>query len=155
MTPCLHLGDAIHASGRNMQQRQAWVNLRPCCCLLCAQLTTWHLSGISILAGLLTLLAGLTMWLTSMAPIRKRLFVVFYAVHHLYLVFFVFFVFHVGLKTAGYTMGAMFLFFVDRFIRWIQSRQSLTLLSAKIYPSRVMELRMRTSPGMVASMENV
>lgn len=87
------------------------------------------------------------MWFTAVAPIRRRWFQLFYITHHLYLVFFTFLVFHVGPKMSAYTAGGIFLFFVDRFIRMVQSRHSLSLATSKVYPSGVVELELRKAPG--------
>lgn len=111
------------------------------------QLLKWPPTGVSYLAGIIAFAAGLLMWLTAIAPIRRRWFELFYVFHHLYLVLFTFLVFHVGPKMSSYTAGGMFLFFVDRFIRMVQSRHSLSLAATKVYPSGAMELKLRKAPG--------
>ncbi|KAG0553861.1 hypothetical protein KC19_12G045000 [Ceratodon purpureus] len=112
-----------------------------------SKLLQWPLTGISYISGTFAFATGVIMWLTAVAPIRRRWFEVFYVTHHLYLVFFAFLVFHVGPKMSAYTAGGIFLFFVDRFIRMVQSRHSLSLAAAKVYPSGVIELKLRKSPG--------
>lgn len=119
------------------------------------QLLKWTTTGVSYLAGIIAFAAGLLMWLTAIAPIRRRWFELFYAIHHLYLVLFTFLVFHVGPRTASYTAGGVFLFFVDRFIRMVQSRHSLSLVATKVYPSGAMELKLRKAPGKACNRSKV
>lgn len=115
--------------------------------LILLQLLKWPLTGISYISGTIAFAAGVVMWLTAAAPIRRRWFELFYVTHHLYLVFFTFLVFHVGPKMSAYTAGGMFLFCVDRFIRMVQSRHGLSLAATKVYTSGVIELKLRKSPG--------
>jgi len=107
----------------------------------------WKDNGISNLAGVIAMLAGTVMWVTSVPLMRKRFFNVFYSMHHLYLVYFAFSVWHVGWSQAGEFLGAIFLFFVDRFLRFVQSRRPVTGVSARLLPSGVIELSIPTHAG--------
>jgi DMSO/TMAO reductase YedYZ heme-binding membrane subunit len=112
------------------------------------QLGEWKDNGISNLAGVIAMLAGTVMWVTSVPLMRKRFFNVFYSMHHLYLVYFAFSVWHVGWSQAGEFLGAIFLFFVDRFLRFVQSRRPVTGVPARLLPSGVIELSIPTHAGM-------
>ncbi|KAG0597641.1 hypothetical protein M758_12G010700 [Ceratodon purpureus] len=68
-----------------------------------SKLLQWRLTGISYISGTFAFANGVIIWLTAVAPIRRRWFEVFYVTYHLYLVFFTFLFFHVGLKMSAYT----------------------------------------------------
>ncbi len=111
------------------------------------QLVSWRATGIAVLAGFIAAVSGMIMWITSANYIRVRFFDLFYRAHHLYLVFVVFFVFHVGVQSAGYAMGSIILFFIDRYMRFWQSRRLLTASSVRILHDNIVELKFLKSPG--------
>ncbi|CAM6010432.1 unnamed protein product [Sphagnum balticum] len=113
-----------------------------------AHLVSWRATGIAVLAGFIATVSGMIMWITSAHYIRVRFFDLFYRAHHLYLVFVVFFVFHVGVQTAGYAMGSIVLFFIDRYMRFWQSRRLLTTSSVRILHDNIVELKFLKSPGL-------
>jgi ferric-chelate reductase len=116
------------------------------------QLGEWQHRGISNVAGVVALLAGIAMWLTSLPYVRARFFNTFYSMHHLYLVFFAFYAFHVDYNHIGEVMGSVFLFSIDRFLRLVQSRRRVYGVSARVLSSGVIELKIPKRPGIKKSM---
>jgi hypothetical protein len=45
-------------------------------------------------------------------------------------------------------MGPIFLFFIDRFLRMVQSRRQVAGVSARVLPSGLVELKIPKQPGM-------
>jgi len=100
----------------------------------------WDTKGVSNLAGEIALAAGLVMWATTYPKIRRRFFEVFFYTHYLYIVFMLFFVLHVGISFSFIALPGFYIFLVDRFLRFLQSRENVRLLAARILPSDTMEL---------------
>lgn len=92
------------------------------------------------LAGVISLAAGLLMWLTSLPPVRKSNFELFFYTHQLYVVFVVFLALHVGDFIFCFCAGPIFLFMLDRFLRFCQSRRTVKIVSAKCLPCGTVEL---------------
>lgn len=102
----------------------------------------WEMEGeeCSLVAGMVALIVGLTMWTTSLSFFRRRWYELFFGVHHLYMVFFLFWLYHV-VWTVHFFIIPVLLFMVDRFLRMLQSRHSVDVLSAKILESGSLHLR--------------
>ncbi|XP_068649136.1 LOW QUALITY PROTEIN: ferric reduction oxidase 2-like [Aristolochia californica] len=113
-----------------------------------SQMLKWDKIGVSNVAGELALICGLLMWVTSFPRLRRKTFEVFYYTHHLYFLFFFFFVLHVGVSFFGLVLPGIFLFLVDRYLRFLQSRQRVRLLSARLLPCQALELSFSKSPGL-------
>eukprot|EP00250_Pteridium_aquilinum_P019524 c24466_g1_i1 orf=499-2991(-) len=94
----------------------------------------------SVLAGVVAWIVGLTMWTTSLSFFRRRWYELFFGVHHLYIVFFLFWLYHVIWTVHFFTIPCL-LFMVDRFLRMLQSRQSVDVLSARLLESGSLHLR--------------
>lgn len=94
----------------------------------------------SVVAGLVAWIVGLIMWATSLSFVRRRWYEVFFGVHHLYVVFIIFWLYHV-MWTVHLFIIPCLLFAIDRFLRMVQSRQSVDVLSAKIMESGSIELK--------------
>ncbi|KAJ4728237.1 Ferric reduction oxidase [Melia azedarach] len=112
------------------------------------EIVNWPQIGISNLAGELSLLSGLAMWATTFTPIRRKFFELFFYTHYLYILFVVFFVFHVGVSYSCIMLPGFYLFLVDRFLRFLQSRQRVRLLSARLLPCETVELNFSKAPGL-------
>ncbi|PHT53925.1 hypothetical protein CQW23_08387 [Capsicum baccatum] len=106
----------------------------------------WQKTGRIYLAGEITLLTGLVIWITSLPQIRRKRFEIFYYTHHLYIVFLIFFLFHAGDRHFYMVFPGVFLFCLDKILRMIQSRPETYVLSARIFPSRVIELTLPKDP---------
>lgn len=104
------------------------------------QLLEWRNIGIANLPGVISLLAGLFMWVTSLHPVRKDYFELFFYTHQLYVVFVVFLALHVGDFVFSIAAGGIFIFMLDRFLRFCQSRRTVDVLSAKCLPCGTVEL---------------
>ncbi|KAK9143822.1 hypothetical protein Syun_013222 [Stephania yunnanensis] len=110
------------------------------------EMIKWEKTGISNLAGEISLLAGLAMWATTFPRIRRKMFELFFYTHYLYIFFIVFFIFHVGMNYAAIMIPGVYLFVVDRFLRFLQSRPSVRLLSSRVLPCEAVELNFSKSP---------
>ncbi|XP_068639595.1 ferric reduction oxidase 2-like [Aristolochia californica] len=118
-----------------------------------SQMLKWDMIGVSNVAGELALICGLLMWVTSSGRVRRKMFEVFYYTHHLYFLFFFFFIVHVGtsfygLAIFGLILPGIYLFLVDRCLRFLQSRQRVRLLAARLLPCETLELSFSKSPGL-------
>ncbi|KAI5065856.1 hypothetical protein GOP47_0018480 [Adiantum capillus-veneris] len=98
----------------------------------------------SLVAGLVAWLAGLLMWVTSLSYFRRRWYEIFFSVHHLYVVFLLFWLYHV-MYTIHFFIVPVLLFVIDRFLRMVQSRQSVDVLSATVLESGAIQLRIATN----------
>ncbi|CAL2249786.1 unnamed protein product [Prunus armeniaca] len=101
------------------------------------------------LAGEICLVTGLVIWITSLPQIRRKQFEIFYYTHHLYMVFLVFFLFHAGDRHfyMVFLFPGIFLFGLDKLLLIIQSRRETCILSARIFPSKAIELILPKDPG--------
>ncbi|KAF7144229.1 hypothetical protein RHSIM_Rhsim05G0110600 [Rhododendron simsii] len=100
----------------------------------------WKTIGVANLAGVISLAAGLLMWVTSLPPVRRQNFELFFYTHQLYIVFVVFLAMHVGDFIFSIAAGGIFLFILDRFLRFCQSRRTVNVISASCSPCGTVEL---------------
>jgi len=110
------------------------------------QLLSWKDIGVAILPGVISLVAGLLMWVTSLPPVRKWNFELFFYTHQLYVVFVLGLALHVGDFIFSMAAGGIFLFMLDRFLRLCQSRRTVDIISAKSLPCGTVELVL-SKPG--------
>ncbi|XP_062095674.1 ferric reduction oxidase 6-like [Humulus lupulus] len=107
---------------------------------LIEQILEWKNIGIANLPGVISLLAGLLMWVTSLPPVRKLNFELFFYTHQLYVVFVIFLALHVGDFVFFISAGGIYLFMLDRFLRFCQSRKIVEIISTKCLPCGTVEL---------------
>ena len=107
----------------------------------------WDKIGYSNLAGEIALVAGLAVWLTTIPRIRRKFFELFFYTHYLYIIFMIFFILHVGISFCGMMLPNFYLFVVDRYLRFLQSRRNVRLLSARVLPCETIELNLGKSLG--------
>ncbi|KAL8062751.1 hypothetical protein ABFX02_02G167700 [Erythranthe guttata] len=112
------------------------------------KLLEWKKTGFSAIAGELSLVAGLILWATTFPRIRRKMFEVFFYTHHMYIPFVVFFIFHVGINYASMMIPGFFLFVIDRYLRFLQSRSNARLLSARVLPCQAVELNFSKTTGL-------
>ena len=112
-----------------------------------SQLFEWKATGIAVLPGVISLVAGLLMWVTSLHTVRKNYFELFFYTHQLYIVFIVFLALHVGDYMFSIVAGGIFLFILDRFLRFCQSRRTVDVISAKSLPCGTLELVLSKPPS--------
>ena len=122
---------------------------------LSLQMLMWNKVGISNVAGGVALLAGLTMWATTLPFTRRKVFELFFYSHHLYIVFVVFFVLHVGFSSSCVILAGFYLFLIDRYLRFLQSQQRIRLVSARVLPCEAVELNFSKNPGEDSEWKNL
>lgn len=88
------------------------------------------------------------MWVTSLPSFRRKKFEIFFYTHHLYGLYIVFYVIHVGDSWFCMILPNIFLFFIDRYLRFLQSTKRSRLVSARILPSDNLELTFSKTPGL-------
>ncbi|RWR80914.1 ferric reduction oxidase 2-like protein [Cinnamomum micranthum f. kanehirae] len=113
-----------------------------------SQMLAWDKIGVANVPGELALICGLLMWLTSIPRFRRKMFELFYYTHHLYFLFLFFFVLHVGIAFFCYILPGVYLFLVDRCLRFLQSRCKVRLVSARVLPCEAVELTFTKNPGL-------
>ncbi|KAF8018767.1 hypothetical protein BT93_H3617 [Corymbia citriodora subsp. variegata] len=94
----------------------------------------WKSDGGANFAGVICYCFGFTMWVTTLPPVRKRFFELFFYTHQLYIIFVIFFALHVGDTYVSKAAGGIFLFMLDRFLRFWQSRRKVDVISATSFP---------------------
>ncbi|XP_074294390.1 ferric reduction oxidase 7, chloroplastic-like [Silene latifolia] len=107
---------------------------------LIKEILEWKDIGVANLAGVISLTAGLLMWVTSLPGVRTWSFELFFYTHQLYVVFVVFLALHAGDFVFSMAAGGIFLFMLDRFLRFIQSRKTVDIISATSLPCGTLEL---------------
>ncbi|RZR75320.1 hypothetical protein BHM03_00054632 [Ensete ventricosum] len=108
----------------------------------------WDNTGIANVPGEIAILAGLLMWATTFPRIRRKMFELFFYTHQLYIAFLFFYMLHVGVSHICVILPGVYLFMVDRYLRFLQSRAKVRLVSARLLPSESMELNFAKSPGL-------
>lgn len=107
----------------------------------------WSKSYVSNVAGEIAMVFAFVMWATSLRSVRRKMFEVFFYTHHLYTVYIIFYVLHVGVAYFCMILPGIFLFLIDRYLRFLQSRDRVRLLSSRILPCGTFELNFVKSPG--------
>ncbi|CAI0546526.1 unnamed protein product [Linum tenue] len=113
-----------------------------------SEMLEWSRTWVSNVAGEIALVMALAMWATSFAPIRRRMFEVFYYAHHLYVLFIFFYVLHVGVDFMCTVLPGIFLFLIDRYLRFLQSQRKARLVSARLLPCGSVELNFSKCQGL-------
>jgi len=98
-------------------------------------------------AGEVALLSGIVMWATSFSSLRRKLFELFFYTNHLYIIFVVFFMLHVEFSYSCIILPGLYLFLIDRYLRFLQSQQRVRLVSARVLPCEAVELNFSKNPG--------
>ncbi|GAA0160957.1 oxidase [Lithospermum erythrorhizon] len=116
------------------------------------QLLSWNYvmetTYVSNLAGEIALLCGLILWSTTYPGIRRKMFELFYYTHYLYIPFIIFFILHCGIFFPCIMLPGFYLFIIDRFLRFLQSRQKVQLVSARVLPCETVELNFAKNQGL-------
>ncbi|TYH43074.1 hypothetical protein ES332_D11G103100v1 [Gossypium tomentosum] len=113
-----------------------------------SEMLKWSHSHISNVAGEIALLGGLGLWAATFPQIRRKTFELFFYAYHLYIIFVFFFILHVGIDYTFIMLLGFYLFIVDRYLRFLQSRTSVRLLSARLLPCNVVELNFAKTHGL-------
>ncbi|KAG9455474.1 hypothetical protein H6P81_008378 [Aristolochia fimbriata] len=107
----------------------------------------WDGHSVSNVHGELALLFGLVLWVTSHPRIRRKSYELFFYAHHLYIPFMFFYMLHTGIHFFCMILPGLYLFLVDRYLRFLQSRRKVRLISARVLPCEAVELNFSKSPG--------
>uniref|UniRef100_A0A7N0TRN6 Ferric oxidoreductase domain-containing protein n=1 Tax=Kalanchoe fedtschenkoi TaxID=63787 RepID=A0A7N0TRN6_KALFE len=111
------------------------------------EMLSWETRGVANVPGELASIAGLILWACTLPRIRRRMFELFFYSHYLYMFFFIL---HVGIGYATIMLPGFYLFLVDRYIRFLQSRGCVRLAScARVLPCDTIELNYakKKNPG--------
>ncbi|KAJ4887834.1 Ferric reduction oxidase 4 [Raphanus sativus] len=94
------------------------------------------------------MVTGIVMWVTSLPYFRRNKFEIFFYIHHLCGLYIVFYVLHVGDSWFCMILPNIFLFFIDRYLRFLQSTKRSRLVFARNLPSDNLELTFSKTPGL-------
>lgn len=111
----------------------------------------WDPTYVPNLAGTIAMVIGIAMWVTSLPFFRRKKFEIFFYTHQLYGLYILFYVLHVGDSWFCMILPNIFLFFIDRYLRFLQSTKRSRLVSARILPSDNLELTFSKTPGLICS----
>jgi hypothetical protein len=109
----------------------------------------WSKTYVSNVAGEIAILIALTMWITSIPRVRRKMYEVFFYTHHLYILYILFYAIHVGVQDMCMIAPGIFLFLIDRHLRFLQSRQNAQLLSVRLLPCDALELNFSKNPSKI------
>ncbi|XP_050236249.1 ferric reduction oxidase 2-like [Mercurialis annua] len=113
-----------------------------------SEMLKWAKADYSNVAGEISLLAGLCLWIATIPRIRRKMFELFFYAHHLYIVFIFFFLLHVPINFTCIMLPGFYLFLIDRYLRFLQSRTNVRLVSARILPCETSELNFSKNPSL-------
>ncbi|XP_023900003.1 ferric reduction oxidase 4 [Quercus suber] len=114
-----------------------------------AEMLEWRKDWVPNVAGEIAFVFAMGMWVTSFPRVRRKMFEVFFYTHHLYGFYIFFYVLHVGAAYFCMILPGIYLFFIDRFLRFLQSRRRARSVSARILPCDTVELNFSKSPGLI------
>lgn len=115
----------------------------------------WGDHYVANVAGEISLLCGLAMWATTYPTIRRKMFELFLYTHYLYIPFIIFFILHIGIGFACIMLPGFYLFVIDRYLRFLQSRQNVRLVSARVLSCETVELNFSKSKGKLKKMNMI
>ncbi|GLT78044.1 hypothetical protein SLA2020_495930 [Shorea laevis] len=92
-----------------------------------AQMVEWSQDWVPNVAGEIAVVFAMAMWVTSFPRVRRKMFEIDY---------------------LCMILPGIFLFLVDRFLRFLQSRERARLLSARLLPCDTVELTFSKTPGL-------
>ncbi|KAK1392774.1 Ferric reduction oxidase 4 [Heracleum sosnowskyi] len=107
----------------------------------------WSRTYLSNVAGVIAFVVSLVMWVLSFPHYRRKMYEIFYYSHHLYIIYLIFYMLHVGVAYLCLILPGIFLFLIDRYLRYLQSRDNAMLISARLLPCDTIELNFCKSPG--------
>ncbi|KAF6162185.1 hypothetical protein GIB67_008314 [Kingdonia uniflora] len=112
------------------------------------EMLDWSRTYVSNMAGEIAFVLALAIWATSLPRIRRKMFELFFYAHHLYILYIFFYVLHVGVSFFCTILPGIFLFLIDRYLRFLQSRERVRVVSVRILPCEALELNFSKSPGL-------
>ncbi|KAL8495176.1 hypothetical protein ACS0TY_019371 [Phlomoides rotata] len=113
-----------------------------------SEMLKWGDHYVSNIAGEISLLCGLALWVTTYPKIRRKMFELFFYTHNLYIFFMIFYILHIGIGFACIMLPGFYLFIIDRYLRFLQSRENVRLVSARVLPCDFVEFNFSKSRGL-------
>ncbi|KNA22203.1 hypothetical protein SOVF_036040 [Spinacia oleracea] len=107
----------------------------------------WSKTHVSNIAGEISWVFLIAMWVTSFAYTRRKSFEVFFYTHQLYALATFFYVVHIGVAWTMQLLPGIFLFTLDRYLRFLQSRSRARLISVRVLPGGTVEMTFSKSRG--------
>ncbi|XP_028086652.1 ferric reduction oxidase 7, chloroplastic-like [Camellia sinensis] len=104
------------------------------------QLLEWRSDAGANFAGVICYSFFLVMWVTSLPPVRRRYFELFLYAHQLYILFIIFMALHIGQTYFSKAAAGIFLFMLDRFLRFWQSRRAVNVTSVTCFPCGTVQI---------------
>lgn len=115
------------------------------------QVVEWKSDGGANLAGIICYGFFVLIWVTTLPPVRKRYFELFFYTHQLYVFFVIFLALHIGGVNFSKAAGGIFLFMLDRFLRFCQSRRTVNIVSATCFSCGTVKLVLPKPASMIIS----
>ncbi|XP_049378966.1 ferric reduction oxidase 4-like [Solanum stenotomum] len=112
------------------------------------EMIEWSSTYVSNVAGEIATLVAIAMWVTSLYKIRRKMFDLFFYTHQLYTLYMFFYLLHVGVAYTCMVLPGIFLFLIDRYLRFLQSKRSARLISSRLLPCSTFELTFSKNPGL-------
>ncbi|KAK9665459.1 hypothetical protein RND81_14G113300 [Saponaria officinalis] len=110
-------------------------------------LLEWSPTWVSNVAGEISWVFLFAMWVTSFAYTRRKTFELFFYTHQLYALATFFYVVHIGVSWTCQILPGIFLFTLDRYLRFLQSRSNTRLIYARLLPGGTVEMTFQKSRG--------
>ncbi|KAG9455471.1 hypothetical protein H6P81_008375 [Aristolochia fimbriata] len=112
------------------------------------EMLIWDHNSNSNVPGEIAILFGLIMWATVHPRIRRKMYELFFYTHQLYISFMFFYILHTGFYFIFMLFPGFYLFLIDRFLRFLQCRRKVRLVSARLLPCETVELNFSKSLGL-------
>ncbi|XP_021726705.1 ferric reduction oxidase 4-like isoform X2 [Chenopodium quinoa] len=112
-----------------------------------SELKEWSKTYVSNVAGEISFVFLIAIWVTSFAYTRRKSFEVFFYTHQLYVLATFIYLVHIGVSWTMQILPGIFLFIIDRYLRFLQSRARVRLISTRVLPGGTIEMTFSKSPG--------
>ncbi|XP_027771058.1 ferric reduction oxidase 5-like isoform X2 [Solanum pennellii] len=112
------------------------------------EMIEWSSTYVSNVAGEIATLVAIAMWVTSLYKIRRKMFDLFFYTHQLYTLYIIFYLLHVGVAYTCMILPGIFLFLIDRYLRFLQSKRSVRLISSRLLSCNTFELTFSKNPAL-------
>ncbi|KAM3319939.1 ferric reduction oxidase 4 [Capsicum chacoense] len=112
------------------------------------EMIEWSSTYVSNVAGEIAIFVAIAMWVTSLYKIRRKMFDFFFYTHQLYTLYIFFYLLHVGVAYICMILPGIFLFLIDRYLRFLQSKRRARLISSRLLPCSTFELTLSKNPAL-------
>ncbi|XP_024977285.1 ferric reduction oxidase 4-like [Cynara cardunculus var. scolymus] len=113
-----------------------------------ALMLEWSRTYVSNVAGEIAFILALVMWVTSIPRVRRKMFELFFYAHQTYILYLFFYIIHVGVAYFCLILPGIFLFLIDRYLRFLQSRTNVRVVAARLLPCDTLELNFTKIAGL-------